>query len=435
MNDKTMESNSSKSEWPRQQHVTMLAKAGFCYTGQDKIVECVECKVCVNMKDIGVITLNEHHSNCKIAQRLREVKSLDNVQANQNGSNERKMKSTFCPEVNGLLKNSNLDSTKLGDQIISQTQNPLTQNSTSFRQLGVDHRGTYTLVEQRSYGQKYVSKDERKLGQNSSSVEQSPSTEGRDASVLECSVGQNLFGKSDVPKLEHPFEPDNTSLVHDNLLGQCAESINSPLVTNNESRQHNPLTLENDVLEQALQFKQDGSVVQQSTINAEDISRPIANTFDANHRSTSVLESLLENQSPSIKKNVRKDLTQYTTYESIKRAPSSRCHPSSRRRCNESGFMRYRRHDMYGCPIISEKTLVLKMKQSVQSGPLHPEFNVVKDRNRSFEENGMNNGNTVLQAEAGFYCTGKLNLLNFIGANTFAYIYIFSNSYNIQQHI
>ena len=404
-----MESNSSKSEWPGQQHVAMLANTGFCYTGQDKIVKCAECKVYVNMKETGVITLNEHHSNCKIAQRLRDVISLDNVQSNQNGSNERKRKSTFCPEVNELLKNSNLDSTKLGDQTISQTQNSLTQNSTSFRQLGVDHRGTDTLVEQRSLGQKDASKDERIHGQNSSSIEQSPSTEGRDASVLECSVGQNLFRKSDVPKLEHPFEPENTSLVHDNLFEQCVESINSPLVTNNESRQHNPLTLENDVLEQALQFKQDGSVVQQSTINAKEISRPTANTFDENHRSTSVLESLLENQDPSIKKNVRKDLTQYTTYESIKRAPSSRYHPSNRRRCNESGFVRYRRHDMYGCPIISEKTLVLKMEQRVQSGPLHTEFKVVKDRRRSFEENGINNGNTALQAEAGFYCTGGSN--------------------------
>jgi hypothetical protein len=411
MNDKTMESNSSKSEWPGKQHVAMLANTGFYYTGQDKIVECVECKVSVNMKETGVITLNEHHSNCKMAQRLRDVISLENVQANQNGSNERKMKSSFCPEVHELLKNSSLDSTKLGDETISQTQNPLTQNSTSLRQLGVDDRGTDTLVEQRSFGQ------------NSSSIEESPSTEGRDASVLECSVGQNLFGKSVVPKLEHPFEPENTSSVHDNLLGQCAESINSPLVTNTESRQHNPLTLENGVLEQALQFKQDGSVVQQSTINAGDISRPIANTFGENHRSTHLLESLLENQSPSIKKNVKKDLTQYTTYESIIKAPSSRYHPSSRRRCNESGSIRNRRHDMYGCPIIPEKTLVLKMEQRVQSGPLHPEFNVVKDRNRSFEENGMNNGNTALQAEAGFYCTGKLNLLNFIGAITFAYIY------------
>ena len=423
MNDKTMESNSSKSDWPGKQHVTMLEKTGFCYTGQDKIVECVECKVSVNMKETGVITLYEHHSNCKVAQRLRDLISLDNVQANQNGSNERKMKSTFCPEVHELLKNSNLDSTKLGDQTISQTQNPLTQNSTSLRQLGVDDRGTDTLVEQRSFGQKDSSKDERIHGQNSSSIEQSPSTEGRDASVLEYSVGQDLLGKSDVPKLEHPFEPENTSSVHDNLLGQCAESINSPLVTNTESRQHNPLTLENGVLEQALQFKQDGSVVQQSTINAGDISRPIANTFGGNHRSTSVLESLLENQSPSIKKNVKKDLKQYTTHESIKKAPSSRYHPSSRRRCNESGSIRNRRHDMYGCPIIPENTLVLKMEQSIQSGPLHPEFNVVKDRRRSFEENGMNNGNTALQAEAGFYCTGKLNLLNFIGAITFAYIY------------
>ena len=423
MNDKTMESNSSKSDWPGKQHVTMLAKTGFCYTGQDKIVECVECKVSVNMKETGVITLYEHHSNCKVAQRLRDLISLDNVQANQNGSNERKMKSTFCPEVHELLKNSNLDSTKLGDQTISQTQNPLTQNSTSLRQLGVDDRGTDTLVEQRSFGQKDSSKDERIHGQNSSSIEQSPSTEGRDASVLEYSVGQDLLGKSDVPKLEHPFEPENTSSVHDNLLGQCAESINSPLVTNTESRQHNPLTLENGVLEQALQFKQDGSVVQQSTINAGDISRPIANTFGANHRSTYLLESLLENQSPSIKKNVKKDLKQYTTHESIKKAPSSRYHPSSRRRCNESGSIRNRRHDMYGCPIIPENTLVLKMEQSIQSGPLHPEFNVVKDRRRSFEENGMNNGNTALQAEAGFYCTGKLNLLNFIGAITFAYIY------------
>jgi hypothetical protein len=88
---------------------------------------------------------------------------------------------------------------------------------------------------------------------------------------------------------------------------------------------------------------------------------------------------------------------------------------------------------MYGCPIIPEKTLVLKMEQRVQPGPLHPEFNVVKDRRRSFEENGINNGNTALQAEAGFYCTGKLNLLNFIGAITFVYIVIpmtFSNIFN-----
>ena len=103
-------------------------------TGQDKIVECVECKVSVNMKDVDEITLNEHRSNCKIAERLRDVKSLENVKSNQNGSNERKRKSTFCTEVNGLLENSNLDSTKLGDQTISPTQNPLTQNSTSLRQ-------------------------------------------------------------------------------------------------------------------------------------------------------------------------------------------------------------------------------------------------------------------------------------------------------------
>jgi hypothetical protein len=80
-----------------------------------------QCKVSVYMKICGEITLNEHHSNCKIAERLRDVKSLDNVQSNQNGSNERKRKSTFCPEVNGLLENSNLDSTKLGDQTISPT--------------------------------------------------------------------------------------------------------------------------------------------------------------------------------------------------------------------------------------------------------------------------------------------------------------------------
>ena len=318
MNDKTMESNSSKSEWPGQQHVVMLRNTGFCYTRQDKIVECVECKVSVNMKDIGVITLNEHHSNCKIAQRLREVKSLDNVHSNQNGSNERKMKSTFCPEVNELLENSNLDSTKLGDQTISQTQNPLTQNSTSLRQPGVDDRGKDILVEQRLLGQIDSSVDERILGQNSSLIEQSPSAEERNASVSEFSVGKNLhlFGNSDVPTL----------------------------VTNNESRQHNSLTLENSALGETLHFKQDGSVVQQSTINAEEISRPTANTFGENHRSTSVLE----NQNPRIKKNVRKNFPQYTTYESIKRAPSSGCHPSSRRRCNESGFMRYRRHDMYG---------------------------------------------------------------------------------------
>jgi hypothetical protein len=103
-------------------------------TGQDKIVECVECKVSVNMKDFDEITLNERRSNCKIAERLRDVKSLENVKSNQNGSNERKRKSTFCTEVNGLLENSNLDSTKLGDQTISPTQNPLTQNSTSLRQ-------------------------------------------------------------------------------------------------------------------------------------------------------------------------------------------------------------------------------------------------------------------------------------------------------------
>lgn len=415
MNDKTMGSISTKSEWPGQQHYVMLRNIGFCYTGQDKIVKCEECKVSVNMKDIGVITLNEHDSNCKIAQRLREVKLLVNVQSNQNGSNERKKKSAFCPEVNGLLENSNLDSTKLGDQTISPTQNPLAQNSTSFRQLGVEQRGKNTLVEHRSFGQK-----EAILGQNSSFLEQSPSSDGRDASVLECSVGQNLYGRSDVPKLENSFEPENTSSVHDNLRGQCAESIQSPLVTNNESRQHTPLTLENGALEQPLQFKQDGSVLQKSTIDAEEMSRPTANSFGANHRSTksSVLESLLENKNPSIKKDVRMDLKQYPTYESIKRAPSSRYNTSSRRWCNESGFMRYRRHDMYGCPIIPEKTLVLKMEQRVQSGPLHPEFNVVKDRSRSFEENRIKNGNTALQAEAGFYCTGKLNLLNFIGAIT-----------------
>jgi hypothetical protein len=33
MNDKTMESNSSKSEWPGQQHVAMLANTGFYYAG------------------------------------------------------------------------------------------------------------------------------------------------------------------------------------------------------------------------------------------------------------------------------------------------------------------------------------------------------------------------------------------------------------------
>ena len=134
MNDKTMESNSSKSEWLGQQHVAMMANTGFCYTGQDKIVKCAECKVSVNMKDFGEINLNEHHSNCKIAERLRDVRSLDNVQSNQNGLNERKRKSTFFPEVNGLLENSNLDSTKSGDQTISPTHNPLTQNSTSIRQ-------------------------------------------------------------------------------------------------------------------------------------------------------------------------------------------------------------------------------------------------------------------------------------------------------------
>ena len=413
MNDKTMELNSSKSEWPGQQHVVMLANTGFYYAGQDKIVECVECKVSVNMKDFGEITLNEHRSNCKIAERLRDVKSLDNVQSNQNGSNERKRKSTFCPEVNGLLENSNLDSTKLGDQTISPTQNPLTQKSTSLRQPGVDDRGKDTLVEQRSFGQIDSSVDE----QNSSFIEQSPSAEERNASVSECSVGKNLTEKSDVPTLDNPFEQENTS--------QGAESINSYLVTNNESRQHNLLTLENGALEETLHFKQNDSVVQQSTITAAEISRPTANT--------SVQESLLENQNPSIKKNVREDLTQYATNESIKRAPSSRYHSISNRRCNESGFMRYRRHDMYGCPIIPEKTLVLKMEQRVQSGPLHPEFNVVKDRIRSFEENGINNGNTALQAEAGFYCTGKLNLLNFIGAITFVYIFIpmtFSNIFN-----
>ena len=220
------------------------------------------------------------------------------------------------------MENSNLDSTKLGDQIISQTQNPLTQNSTSLRQPGVDDRGKDILVEQRSVGQIDSSVDERILGQNSSFIEQSPSAEERNASVSEFSVGKNLhlFGNSDV----------------------------STLVTNNESRQHNPLTIENSALEETLHLKQDGFVVQQSTINAEEISRPTANTFDENHRSTSVLESLLENQNPRIKKNVRKDFPQYTTYESIKRAPSSRCYTSSRRRCNESGFMRYRRNDMYG---------------------------------------------------------------------------------------
>jgi hypothetical protein len=413
MNDKTMESNSSKSEWLGQQHVAMMANTGFCYTGQDKIVKCAECKVSVYMKICGEITLNEHHSNCKIAERLRDVKSLDNVQSNQNGSNERKRKSTFCPEVNGLLENSNLDSTKLGDQTISPTHNPLTQNSTSLRQPGVDDRGKDTLVEQRSFGQIDSSVDE----QNSSFIEQSPSAEERNASVSECSVGKNLIEKSDVPTLDNPFEQENTS--------QGAESINSYLVTNNESRQHNLLTLENGALEETLHFKQNDSVVQQSTITAAEISRPTANT--------SVQESLLENQNPSIKKNVREDLTQYATNESIKRAPSSRYHSISNRRCNESGFMRYRRHDMYGCPIIPEKTLVLKMEQRVQSGPLHPEFNVVKDRIRSFEENGINNGNTALQAEAGFYCTGKLNLLNFIGAITFVYIFIpmtFSNIFN-----
>ena len=98
MNDKTMASNSTKSEWPGE-HV-MLRNTGFCSTGQDNIVECAECKVSVNMKDICVITLKEHHSNCKIALRLRDVKSL---KSNQNGSIERKMKSTFYPEVNGLL--------------------------------------------------------------------------------------------------------------------------------------------------------------------------------------------------------------------------------------------------------------------------------------------------------------------------------------------
>lgn len=401
MNDKTMGSNSTKSEWPGQQHYVMLRNTGFCYTGQDKIVKCEECKVSVNMKDIGVITLNEHDSNCKIAQRLREVKLLVNVQSNQNGSDERKKKSAFCPEVNGLLENSNLDSTKLGDQTISPTQNPLAQNSTSLRQLGVDHRGENTLVEQRSFGQKDAAKDERILGQNSSFIEQCPSTERRDASVLECSVGKNLFGKSDVPMVENPLGPQNTT--------QCTESIQSSFVENNESRQHNPLTLENGALEQALQFKQDDSVVQQSTINAEEISRPTANTFGENHRSISILESLLENQHPCINENVRKDLTQYTTNESIKKAPSSRYHSISKRRCNDSGFVPYRRHDMYKCPIIPERTIVLKMKQRVQSGPLHPEFDVVEDRRRSFEENGINNGNTALQAEAGFYCTGGGN--------------------------
>jgi hypothetical protein len=77
-----------------------------------------------------------------------------------------------------------------------------------------------------------------------------------------------------------PFEQENTT--------QCAESIQSSFVENNESRQHNPLTLENSALEETLHFKQDDSVVH--------------------------LESLLENQDPSMKENVRKDLTQYTTY-------------------------------------------------------------------------------------------------------------------------
>jgi hypothetical protein len=145
------------------------------------------------------------------------------------------------------LEKSKLDSTKLGGQAISPTQNPLAQNSTSLRQLGVD-RGTDTLVEQRSFGQKDASKDERILGQNSSSIEQSPSTEGRDASVLECSAG-----KSDVPTPENPFEQENTT--------PCAESIQSSFVENNESRQHNPLTLENSALVETLHFKQDDSVV------------------------------------------------------------------------------------------------------------------------------------------------------------------------------
>ena len=122
------------------------------------------------------------------------------------------------------------------------------------------------MVEQRSFGQIDSSVDE----QNSSFIEQSPFAEERNASVSECSVGKNLFGKSDVPTLDNPFEQENTS--------QCAESINSYIVTNNESRQHNLLTLENGALEETLHFKQNDSVVQQSTINAAEISRPTANT-------------------------------------------------------------------------------------------------------------------------------------------------------------
>lgn len=384
MNDKTMES--TKSKWPGHQHAMMLEETGFCYTGQDKIVECLECKVSVNMKDNGVITLNEHNSNCEIVQRLRDVKSLNNVQSNQKGSNERKENSTLCPEVKGLLE--------------SPTQNPQSKNSPSLRQLRVDDTGKDTLVEHRSFGQKNVSKDEVIIGQNSSFLEQRASTEGRGASGLGSSVGQ-----SDIPTLENSFELQNTT--------QCAKYIQHSFVENNESRQHNPLPLENGALEQGHQFKQDGPVVQQSTINAEEISRPIANTFGANHISTSVLESLLENQNPSIEQYVRKDIKHYTTYESIKRAPSSRYYPSSRRRCSESGFMRFRGHDMYGRPIIPEKTLVLKMKQRVESGPLHPEFNLGKDRRKSFQDNGIIGDNTVLQAEAGFYYAGKLKSFEF----------------------
>ncbi|XP_052087222.1 E3 ubiquitin-protein ligase XIAP-like [Mytilus californianus] len=122
---------------------------------------------------------------------------------------------------------------------------------------------------------------------------------------------------------------------------------------------------------------------------------------------TNIAQALLPAQpmnaapEPRIHSRICTDLTLYDNYQSIKLAPFWCC-PCRLCRYNNtvSVFRNKSKTCMYRFPKLNVKTLMLRLRERVSSGPLHPEFNTLEARKRNL--NGIIDSYSCV-AEAGFF--------------------------------
>ena len=99
------------------------------------------------------------------------------------------------------------------------------------------------------------------------------------------------------------------------------------------------------------------------------------------------------------------DLSIYSDYQSIKSAPCCCC-PCWRCRYNNTipVFCSRNKTCMYGFPKMNVRSLMLRLRERVSSGPLHPKFNTLEARKRNLK--GIIASYSCV-AEAGFFADSK----------------------------